>query len=317
MKYKKAKIFLAGHKGLVGSSVLRLLKKKNYENIFTVEKKKIDLTNQISVSKYLNKIKPDSIIICAAKVGGIKENMKKPAEFFYENSMIQNNIIHGSYLANVKNLIFLGSSCIYPKFSRQPIQESELLNGKLEFTNQSYALAKISGIEMCRSYNNQYNTNYKCLMPTNLYGPNDNYNLESSHFFAAAIRKIYEAKKKKKRTIKFWGTGNAKREAMFVDDLAEAILYFLNKKTRESLINIGSGYELRIRDYLKIISELYKYDGNIEFDGNKKIDGTPRKIVNTKLANSLGWVSKFDFYNSIKLTIRDFIENYNLYIKKK
>jgi len=315
MKFKTAKIFLAGHKGLVGSSVLRLLKKKKYKNIYTIDKKKIDLTNQLNVLKYLKKIKPDNVIICAAKVGGIKNNISKPAEFFYQNSMIQNNLIHGSYKAGVKNLIFLGSSCIYPKFSNQPISEKELLNGKLEVTNQAYAIAKISGIEMCRSYNIQYKTNYKCLMPTNLYGPNDNYNLESSHFFAAAIRKLFEAKKNNKKSLTFWGTGNSKREAMFVDDLADAIVFFLNKKTKENLINIGSNYELKIRDFLKLISKLINYEGRIKFDNNRSIDGTPRKIVNTNLAKKLGWKSKHNFEKSMLLTINDFIKNYKGYIK--
>ena len=315
MKFKTAKIFLAGHKGLVGSSVLRLLKKKNYKNIFTIDKKKLDLTNQLNVLKYLKKIKPDNVIICAAKVGGIKDNMSKPAEFFYQNSMIQNNLIHGSYKAGVKNLIFLGSSCIYPKFSNQPISELELLNGKLEITNQAYALSKISGIEMCRSYNIQYKTNYKCLMPTNLYGPNDNYNLESSHFFAAAIRKLFEAKKNNQKSLIFWGTGNSKREAMFVDDLAEAVEFFLNKKTKENLINIGSSYELKIKDFLKLIAKLINYEGSIKFDNNKLIDGTPRKIVNTELAKKLGWKSKHNFDESMLFTINDFIKNYKNYIK--
>ena len=315
MKFKKAKIFLAGHNGLVGSSVLKLLKKNDYKKIHTIDKKKLDLTNQSKVIKYLKNLRPENVIICAAKVGGIKANVTKPAEFFYQNSTIQNNLIHGSFVAGVKNLVFLGSSCIYPKFSKQPIVETELLNGKLEFTNQAYAIAKISGIEMCRSYNIQYGTNYKCLMPTNLYGPNDNYKLNSSHFFAAAIRKIFEAKKKKKSTAKFWGTGNSKREAMFVDDLAEAILFFLNKKTNKNLINIGSGYELKIKEYLKIISKLLNFEGDIKFDQNKSIDGTPRKIVDTSLAKRLGWKSKHSFEKSMLLTINDFIENYKIYTK--
>jgi len=255
------------------------------------------------------------VVICAAKVGGIKENFQKPAEFFYENSMIQNNIIHGSYLSGVKKLIFLGSSCIYPKFSNQPIDEKELLNGKLEITNQAYAISKISGVEMCRSYNIQYGTNYKCLMPTNLYGPNDNYDSNESHFFAAAIRKIYEAKIKNKKSVKFWGTGNSMREAMFVDDLAEAILFFLDKNTNDYLINVGTGYEQKIKNYIKIISKIVDYKGKILFDQNKTLDGTPRKVVKLSLAKKHGWKSMYSFEEGLKITLNDFIKNYKFYVK--
>jgi len=315
MKLNKAKIFLAGHKGLVGSAVYKLFKKNGFTNIIIVSKKKLDLTNSTNVINFLKKKKPSHVVICAAKVGGIKENFQKPAEFFYENSMIQNNIIHGSYLSGVKKLIFLGSSCIYPKFSNQPIDEKELLNGKLEITNQAYAISKISGVEMCRSYNIQYGTNYKCLMPTNLYGPNDNYDSNESHFFAAAIRKIYEAKIKNKKSVKFWGTGNSMREAMFVDDLAEAILFFLDKNTNDYLINVGTGYEQKIKNYIKIISKLVDYKGKILFDQNKTLDGTPRKVVKLSLAKKHGWKSMYSFEEGLKITLNDFIKNYKFYVK--
>lgn len=315
MKLNKAKIFLAGHKGLVGSSVLKLFKKNRITNIITVSKKKLDLTNSSSVFNFLKKKKPSHVVICAAKVGGIKENFQRPAEFYYQNSMIQNNIIHGSYLSGVKKLIFLGSSCIYPKYSNQPIDESELLNGKLEITNQAYAISKISGVEMCRSYNVQYGTNYKCLMPTNLFGPNDNYDLNESHFFAAAIRKIYEAKIKNKKSVKFWGTGNSMREAMFVDDLAEAILFFLDKNTNDYLINVGTGYEQKIKNYIKIISKVVNFKGKILFDQNKSLDGTPRKVVNISLAKKYGWKAMYNFEDSLKITLKDFIKNYKFYTK--
>jgi len=315
MKLNKAKIFLAGHKGLVGSAVYKLFKKNGFTNIIIVSKKKLDLTNSTNVINFLKKKKPSHVVICAAKVGGIKENFQKPAEFFYENSMIQNNIIHGSYLSGVKKLIFLGSSCIYPKFSNQPIDEKELLNGKLEITNQAYAISKISGVEMCRSYNIQYGTNYKCLMPTNLYGPNDNYDSNESHFFAAAIRKIYEAKIKNKKSVKFWGTGNSMREAMFVDDLAEAILFFLDKNTNDYLINVGTGYEQKIKNYIKIISKIVDYKGKILFDQNKTLDGTPRKVVKLSLAKKHGWKSMYSFEEGLKITLNDFIKNYKFYVK--
>lgn len=307
MNIKNEKIFLAGHNGLVGSSVHELLKKKRFKKIHTISKKNLDLTNQNKVFKYMQKLKPKSVIICSAKVGGIKENMLYPADFIYQNLMIQNNIIYASHLAGVKNLIFLGSSCIYPKFAKQPIDETEFLNGKLEVTNQSYAVAKIAGVEMCRAYNEQFNTNYKCLMPSNLYGPNDNYNSNSSHFFAAAIRKIYEAKINKLTKVKFWGSGKPKREALFVYDLAEAIIFFLNKKVKENLINIGSGFELNIKQYIDLISKFLDYDGKIIFDNNKILDGTPRKIVDIGLARKYGWKPKYGFKKGIEITINDFI----------
>ena len=307
MNLKNEIIFLAGHNGLVGSAVLQLLKEKRFKKIHTISKKKLDLTNYNKVAKYIKELKPKSVIICAAKVGGIKENSKYPADFIYQNLVVQNNIIHASHLSGVKNLIFLGSSCIYPKFAKQPIKESELLNGKLEITNQSYAIAKIAGIEMCRAYNEQFKTNYKCLMPSNLYGPNDNYDLNSSHFFAAAIRKIYEAKKMNYTNVEFLGTGKPKREALFVYDLAEAIIYFLNKKVKENLINIGSGFELTIKQYVDLISKLLNYDGQVKFDDNKAMDGTPRKIVNTTLAKKYGWKAKYKFRKGLKITINDFI----------
>ena len=314
MNFKNENIFLAGHKGLVGSAVYNLLKKKGFKKIFIINKKKLNLTNQTSVLKYIKKIKPKNIIICAAKVGGIKDNILYPGDFIYQNSMIQNNIIHGAYLSGVKNLIFLGSSCIYPKLAKQPIKETELLGGKLETTNQSYAIAKIAGVEMCKAYNKQFKTNYKCLMPSNLYGPNDNYNLNSSHFFAAAIRKIYDAKINNRKKIFFWGTGKPKREALFVDDLAEAIVYFLNRRVNKNLINIGSGYELTIKQYVKLISKILGYKGEIIFNNNKKLDGTPRKIVDNRLAKKLGWRAKYNFIEGIKITLNDFIKNKKRYL---
>jgi GDP-L-fucose synthase len=310
---KKVKIFLAGHEGLVGSAVLRQLKRKDFKNILLIDRKNLDFLSQEKVNNFFSRNKPSKVIICAAKVGGIVDNFNNPAVFYYENSMIQNNLIHASYVNSVKDLIFLGSSCIYPRLAEQPIKESCLLRGKLEITNQSYAIAKISGIEMCRSYNKQYNLNYKCLMPANLYGPCDNYNLKTSHFFASCIRKIYSAKKNKKKVINFIGTGKSKREALFVDDLAEAIIFFLNKKTKHYLINVGSGFELSIKQYVSFISSEIGYNGDCNFNNDYKMDGTPRKIVDTKIARSYGWQSKFSFKEGLQITIQDFINNYKKY----
>lgn len=220
------RIYVAGHRGMVGSSVVKLLKKKGFSKIFFRTRKKLDLQNQKKVDNYIKKIKPHYVIICAGKVGGIKANSLYKANFIYENLMIQNNIINSSYKAGVKNLIFLGSSCIYPKFAKQPIAENELMNGKLEKTNDAYAIAKIAGIKLCESYNFQYNLNYKCLMPCNIFGPNDNYDTNTSHFFPAIIKKIHLAKIKKKKQIFFWGTGKSKRELIYVDDVAEACIFF-------------------------------------------------------------------------------------------
>ena len=248
---KKSKIFIAGHNGMVGSSVVRHFKKKGYKKLFFKNRKSLDLIDQKKTYSFIKKIKPDFVIIAAAKVGGIFANNEQKAKFIYENIMIQTNLIHSSYLAGVKKLIFLGSSCIYPKYSKQPIKEDYLMTGKLEETNDSYAIAKIAGYKMCEAYNKQYKTNYVCLMPTNLYGPNDNYDLKNSHFFPALIAKIHFALKKKTKMIKIWGDGSPKRELMYVDDLADACEFFLKKKTKHSLINIGSGEEKTILGYCK------------------------------------------------------------------
>ena len=223
---KKSKIFIAGHKGMVGSSILRHFKKKGYKNLILINHKSLDLIDQKKTHLFIKKIKPDFVIIAAAKVGGISINNEQKAKFIYENIMIQTNLIHSSFLVGVKKLIFLGSSCIYPKYCKQPIKEEYLMTGKLEETNDSYAVAKIAGLKMCESYNNQYKTNYICLMPPNLYGPNDNYNLKTSHFFPALIAKTHLAKEKNFKMIKIWGDGTPKRELMYVDDLADACEFF-------------------------------------------------------------------------------------------
>ena len=307
---KKSRIFIAGHKGMVGSSILRYFKKKGYNNLFYQDRRSLDLLDQNRTLKYLKKIRPDFVIIAAAKVGGILANREQKAEFIYENLMIQTNLIHSSYLVKVKKLIFLGSSCIYPKYSKQPIKESYLMTGKLEETNDNYSIAKIAGYKMCDAYNKQYKTNYICLMPTNLYGPNDNYNLKTSHFFPALISKIYYAKKKRKKSVTIWGDGSPKRELMYVDDLAYACEFFLRKRTKHSLINIGTGNEKTILNFCKFILKKINANLKVKFDKSKP-NGTPRKKLNSNLAMRYGWKSKFDLNTGFKLTYNDFLKKIN------
>ena len=302
---KKSKIFIAGHNGMVGNSILKVFKKKKYKNIYIRNRKKLDLLDQKKTIQFLKKIKPKYVIIAAAKVGGILANNNFKADFIYQNLVIQSNIIHGSFLAGVKKLIFLGSSCIYPKHSKQPIKEKYLLSGKLEPTNDAYAIAKIAGIKMCEAYNKQHKLNYISLMPTNLYGPNDNYDLNTSHFYPALISKIYKANKNKKKDITIWGNGNPKRELMYVDDLADACEFFLKKKTEHTLINIGSGEEKSIKEYANFIMKKLNIKLKIKFDKSKP-NGTIRKILNTQLAKSYGWHPKINLNKGFDLTFKDF-----------
>ena len=307
---KSSKIFVTGHNGLVGSSILRRLKFYGYKNILTVSRKKLDLRNQKDVEKFFKKNKPDAVINAAAIVGGIYANNKYRANFIFDNLAIQNNIIHTSFVNKINNLIFLGSSCVYPKNSKQPIKEKYLLTGELEKTNEPYAVAKIAGIKMCESYNIQYGTNYKCLMPTNTYGPNDNYDLLTSHFYPALIIKIYQAKKNKKNSILLWGNGKAKREIIYVDDLADACIHFLNKKTKECLINIGSGEEKTIKQFAKYLIKKFKINIKIKFDKSKP-NGTPRKILDTSLAAKYGWKSKIDLDQGLAEVLKSLKININ------
>jgi len=302
---KNSKIFIAGHKGMVGSAILKLLKKRGYKKIYTKSKKQLNLLDQNKTKIYLKNLKPDCVIIAAARVGGILANKNHKGQFIYENLMIQSNVIHSSYLAGVKKLIFLGSSCIYPRNAKQPIKEDYLLSGKLESTNDAYAIAKIAGLKMCEAYNYQYKLNYICLMPTNLYGPNDNYNLINSHFYPALIKKIYNAKINGKKYIKIWGNGKAKRELLYVDDLADACEFFLKKKTKDTLINIGSGDEKTIKEYAKFIMKKLNIELKIKLDISKP-NGAPRKLVNTDLAKKYGWKKKINLNEGFNLTIADF-----------
>ncbi len=304
---KNTKIFVAGHNGLVGSAILRKLKKLGYKKIITVNRNKVDLTNQAKTFNFIKKTKPKFIFICAAKVGGILANDNFKADFIYQNLQIQNNLIHSAYLNGIKNLIFLGSSCIYPRNCKQPIKEKYLLSGILEKTNEPYAIAKIAGIKLCESYNFQYKTNYLCIMPTNCYGPGDNYNSLTSHFLPALIQKIHNVKIKKTKTIKIWGSGKVKREIIFVDDLAEACVFFMKKKTKHTLINIGTGVDYSIKDYAKKIMKILNVKANIIFDKTKP-DGTPRKLLDISLAKKYGWRAKTTLKNGIIKTYASFLD---------
>ena len=305
----KSIIYVAGHNGLVGSAIVRELKKKGFKKIIVASRKQLDLTNQGKVLKFLKKKNPDFIIIAAAKVGGIYSNNKYKAEFIYENLMIQTNIIHSAFLCKIDNLIFLGSSCIYPKKCKQPIKEEYLLTGKLEKTNDAYAIAKIAGIKMCQSYNEQYKTNYKCLMPTNTFGPNDDYHPFNSHFVPSLIRKIHEAKIKNKKHIVVWGNGKAKRELLYVDELAKACIYFMNKKTKDTIINIGSGRDSSIKEFANLFLKILipKKKILIKYDLSKP-NGTPRKVLDTSLAKKYGWKANYDLKSQILKTYQSYLE---------
>ena len=309
---RNSRIYVAGHNGLVGSAIVRRLKLNNYKNILTVDRKYLDLSDQKKVYRFLRKNKPKAIIIAAAKVGGIAANNKYRADFIHENLIIQSNLIHGAFLNKINNLIFLGSSCVYPRNCKQPIKEEYLLKGGLEYTNEPYAIAKIAGIKMCENYNLQYKTNYKSLMPTNTYGPGDNYNSETSHFFSAIIKKVYEAKIKNKKTITLWGTGKVKRELIYVDDLADACIFFMLKKTKETLINIGSGKDFTIKEYANFIIKSLNLNIKIKYDKSKP-NGTPRKLLDISLAKKYGWFPKISLKEGFIRAYTSFVSSINKY----
>jgi GDP-L-fucose synthase len=304
---KKTKIFLTGHRGLVGSAILRKFKENGFVNVFTKTSQQLDLRDQKKVLNFFKKNKFEAVINAAAKVGGIYANNKYRADFMYDNLVIQNNVIYSSFLTKVKNFIFLGSSCIYPRDCNQPIKEEYILTGPLEKTNEPYAIAKIAGIKLCENFNKQYGTNYRCLMPSNIYGPGDNYHPKNSHFFPALIAKVHKAIIKKKRTITLWGSGRAKRELLYSEDLADACLYFLHKKTKENIINIGSSFEMSVAQYAKFIIKQLGVNIVIKYDLSK-IDGTPRKILDSSVARRYGWRPKYTLKAGFELTYSDYIK---------
>jgi len=316
----KAKIYVAGHQGLVGSAIIKKLKSLGYINLITRTHNQLDLIKQRSVQNFFKKHKPDFVVIAAAKVGGIIANNNYPADFIYQNLMIQANIIDASYQYKVKSLLFLGSSCIYPKDAAQPIIEDTILTGKLESTNEPYAIAKIAGIKLCESYNRQHGTDFRSVMPTNLYGPGDNYHPENSHVIPGLIVRFHNAKNNNDRIVKVWGSGKPKREFLYVDDMADASIYIMNldiddyhRNTQPMLshVNIGTGEDLTIKDLSYAIAREVGYQGIIEFDIEKP-DGTPRKLLDVSCLNNLGWKAKFDLNSGLSLTYKDYLRSLNI-----
>jgi GDP-L-fucose synthase len=312
---KNKKVYLAGHTGMVGSAIFRELESRGYKNIIHKDLSGLDLRNQAEVQKFFSETKPEIVIIAAAKVGGILANNTYRAEFLYDNLMIEANLIHASYLNKVEKIVFLGSSCIYPKLAPQPLKEEYLLTDTLEFTNEPYAIAKIAGIKLCENYYRQYNCNYISAMPTNLYGPNDNFNLETSHVLPALIRKFHEAKIENKDSVTIWGTGKPLREFMYVEDLANAILFMMENIDAKDLyekgithLNVGTGKDITISDLAKLISEIIGFNGVIKYDSTKP-DGTPRKLMDVTRINSLGWKYKTELKEGI-------IKTYNFFKQK-
>lgn len=300
-----SKIYIAGHRGMVGSAIMRNLQAKGFTNIVTRTSAELDLRSSQSVSDFFKEEKPDYVFLAAAKVGGIQANNVYRADFIYENLMIQNNVIHNSYLTGVKKLMFLGSSCIYPKLAPQPLKEESLLTGLLEETNEPYAIAKIAGIKMCESYKRQYGCNFISVMPTNMYGPNDNYNLTNSHVLPALIRKFHDAKEHNLPFVEMWGTGTPMREFLHADDLGDACVYLMNTYNEEKFVNIGSGTDLTIKDLALLVRKIVGYDGEIKHDLSKP-DGTPRKLMDVSFLHSLGWKHKIELEEGIKMVYEDF-----------
>ncbi|MBI0581446.1 MAG: GDP-L-fucose synthase [Methanomassiliicoccales archaeon] len=305
---KDARIFVAGHRGLVGSAIVRRLEREGYRDLLLRTSKELDLRRQVDVERFFEKERPEHVFLAAAKVGGILANNTYPANFIYENLMIESNVIHSSYLSSVKKLLFLGSSCIYPKFAPQPIKEEHLLTGPLEETNEAYAIAKICGIELCKFYRRQYGCDFISAMPTNLYGPQDNFDLNSSHVLPALIRKFHEAKVKGQSEVVIWGTGQPMREFLYVDDLADACLFLMNHYSGETHVNVGTGKDLKIVQLAEMISEVVGFKGSITLDRTKP-DGTPRKLLDVSMINSLSWKARTDLQEGLSLTYEWFLKN--------
>ena len=302
---QNAKIYIAGHRGMVGSAITRYLSANGYQNLLLKTSSELDLRNQQAVNDFFDAEKPDYVFLAAAKVGGIMANNTFRADFLYENLQIQNNVIHASHQHQVKKLMFLGSSCIYPKLAPQPLKEDYLLTGLLEETNEPYAIAKITGIKMCESYRRQYGCNFISAMPTNLYGPNDNYDLNNSHVLPAMIRKFHEAKTEHKPFVELWGTGSPLREFLHADDLAEACVFLMNTYNEEQFVNIGIGEDLSIKHLAELIKKTVGYEGELQWNAHKP-DGTPRKLMDVSKLHALGWKHRYDLEEGIKITYQDF-----------
>jgi GDP-L-fucose synthase len=305
---KDSKIYVAGHRGLVGSAIMRKLKKEGYNNLVYRTSSELDLRRQNKVEEFFKEEKPEYVILAAAKVGGIQANDKYSAEFLYDNLMIETNVIDAAYQNDVKKLLFLGSSCIYPKFADQPMKEDYLLSGKLESTNEGYAVAKITGIKLCEHYNKQYGTNFISAMPTNLYGSNDNFDLETSHVLPALIRKFHEAKINEEDEVVIWGTGKPKREFLHVDDLADALLFLMNNYDGDQFVNVGVGKDISILELAELIKDIVGFEGEIVNDLSKP-DGTPEKLLDVKKLNNLGWEAQISLEEGIKDTYKWFEED--------
>lgn len=303
---KQSKIYVAGHRGMVGSAIIRRLKATGYSNIVTRTHAELDLINQAAVAEFFNIEKPDYVFLAAARVGGIHANNTYRAEFIYQNLMIEANIIHAAWSAGVKRLLFLGSSCIYPRDCPQPMKEAHLLTGTLEQTNEPYAIAKIAGIKLCESYNRQYGTQFISVMPTNLYGPNDNYDLNNSHVLPALIRKAHEAKLRGDSELVVWGSGQPRREFLYVDDMAEACVFVMESNVEESILNIGTGDDVTIHELAELVTTIVGFKGKIVFDSSKP-DGTPRKLLNVELMARLGWHAKISLHDGVAMAYADFL----------
>ncbi|MFL9893458.1 GDP-L-fucose synthase family protein [Paraburkholderia sp. RL17-381-BIF-C] len=306
---KQARIFVAGHRGMVGSALVRRLAAEGYPNVITRSRQQLDLTDQAAVNRFFESEQIDVVLLAAARVGGILANATRPGEFIYENLVIETNVIHAAYRAKVERLVFFGSSCIYPKQCPQPIREEYLLTSPLEPTNDAYAIAKIAGVKLCEAYNREYNTQYVALMPTNLYGPNDNYDLNSSHVLPALLRKAHEAKVNGDATLSVWGSGTPRREFLHVDDLAAATLFVLEHNVTEGLFNVGVGEDLSIRELAECICKVAGFDGELVFDASKP-DGTPRKLLDVSRLAQMGWRATIGLEEGIASTYRDFVESH-------
>lgn len=295
---KNAKIYVAGHRGMVGSAIIRKLREEGYANIVTRTSAELDLTNQAAVNTFFENEKPEYVFLAAAKVGGIHANNVYRADFIYRNLMIEANVIHSAYVYKVKKLLFLGSSCIYPKFAEQPLKEGSLLTGELEPTNEPYAIAKIAGIKLCEAYRDQYGCNFISVMPTNLYGPNDNYDLNNSHVLPALIRKFHTAKIQDDQSVEIWGTGTPKREFLHVDDLADACFFLMENYNDKDFLNVGVGWDISIKDLALMIKDITGFEGELTFNTDKP-DGTPRKLMDVSRLEKLGWKAKIDLKDGI------------------